>query len=129
MADIAAAFANAMLDAGIALLNGGTIELQTAGGTEVATGTLNATASAGSASGGSVTFAAITKDDSCAGGGPITKAILKTSGAASLIRATATEATGVPETEPEITLDNDTPTAGIDVYFSSLTMSMTVVAL
>lgn len=123
MADIVAAVANAMLDAGIALLNGGTIELQTSGGTEVATGTLNATAASGSASGGSITFAAITKDDSCAGGGPITKAILKSSGAASLIRATCAESAA------EIIIDNDTPTAGVDVYFTSLVASMTVVTL
>lgn len=123
MSDVAAAWANAALDAAMALLNGGTIELQTAGDVEVATGTLNGTALNGSSSGGVATFAAITKDDACTGGGPITHAVLKTSGSAALIDATCAESGA------EITIDNDSPVAGVDVFFSSLTATYAVVAI
>lgn len=123
MGDVVAAWANAALDAAMALLNGGTIELQESDGTEVATGTLSNPAQSGSASGGVATFDSITKDDSCAGGGPITKAIFKTSGSTATVRATCAESGA------EITIDNDTPTAGVDVFFSSLTFTYTVVSL
>jgi hypothetical protein len=123
MADMVAAFANTMLDAGMADLDGGTVELQEAGGTEVATGTLANPAASGSASGGELTFDAITKDDSAAGGGPITKAIFKNSGATALVRATCAESGA------EITIDNDSPPAGVDVFFSSIKFKFTVVTL
>ena len=123
MASIAAAFANACLDAAIALLNGGTVELQDASDVEVATGTLNATALSGSSSGGVGTLNAITKDDACAGGGPITKAVFKTSGATALVEATCAESGG------ELTIDNDSPVAGVDVVFGTVTFTMAVTAL
>lgn len=129
MADVVAAWANAALDAAMALLNGGTLEYQTAGSVEVATCTLNATAQSGSAAAGSATFGAITKDDAATGGGPITKAILKTSGGTATLRATAGEAGSLGGSDPEIVIDNDSPAAGVDVFTTGLTASYAVVTL
>jgi hypothetical protein len=112
MGTMDATFANACITAGVALLNGGTAEFQTAGGTEVATVTLANPAQSGSASGGVATFSAITPDSSATGGGPITKLVLKTSGGVARAKGT------VAESGAEIDIDNDSPPAGVEVSLS-----------
>lgn len=123
MGRMAAGFANPAIEAGLAELDGGTIEFQTAASAEVATCTFSNPAISGSASAGVATCAAITKDDAAAGGGPITKAVFKTAGATAIADATAAESAA------EITVDNDTPGAGVDFYVTSLTFAFPVVSL
>lgn len=79
---------NAVVD----LLDGGTIEFQTAGSAEVATLTLGTPAFGASAT-GTATANAITSDTS-ATGGTITKAVFKTSGAATLFTVSVTATSG-----------------------------------
>lgn len=114
-----ATFANTMLDAGCALLNGGTAEFQTAGNVEVATIGLGSPAFA-SASGGEADANAMTEDSSATGGGPITKVRLKTSGGTVRVAGT------VGESAAEIIIDDDSPPAGVTVYFTELTLALTV---
>lgn len=82
---------NAACDAVVDLLDGGTIEFQTAGSVEVATLTLG-TPAFGAAAAGVAAANAITSDTN-ATGGTITKAVFKTSGAATLFTVSVT-ATG-----------------------------------
>jgi len=112
---------NAALNATVALVNGGTIELQTAGDVEVATLALDATAFA-AASGGAAVAAAITADAACTGttaGAPITKAVFKTSGGAKVwtVSVSATGGGG------DIELNSVIPPAGIEVGISAYTHS------
>lgn len=79
---------NAASNGVVDLLDGGTIEFQTAGNAEVATLTLG-TPAFGAASVGVATANAITSDTD-ATGGTITKAVFKTSAAADVFTATVT---------------------------------------
>lgn len=120
MAVVDATFGNACIEAGVALLNGGTGVFMTASDVAVATVTLSNPAKTGSASGGVCTFASITKDDSCVGGGPITKLVLKTSGGTARVKLT------VATSGAEVTIDNASPPAGVDVFLTSLTLAVPV---
>lgn len=73
---------NAAADAIVALANGGTLELQTSGGVEVATLTLGSPAF-GAAVAGVATANAITRDNA-ATGGTATQFVVKSSGGAAL---------------------------------------------
>jgi hypothetical protein len=115
--------ANAGITVILALVDGGTVELQEADNTEVATLTLSNPAQAGAAAAGVATFDTITEDASCAGGGPITKAVFKTSGSAARFKAT------VAESGAEIDIDNDSPPAGVQVFITELTAALPVGAV
>lgn len=112
MGSMAAAAANAAVTAVVALLDGGTAEFRTSADAEVATVTFSNPAITGSATGGVATFGTITKDDSCAGGGPIDHLTLITSGAAEIVELT------VGLSAAEVIMDNLSPTAGVDVYLT-----------
>lgn len=83
---------SAACDAVVDLLDGGTIEFQTAGNAEVATLTFG-TPAFGAASNGVATANAITSDTD-ATGGTITKAVFKTSAAAAVFTASVTATSG-----------------------------------
>lgn len=106
---------NAACDAVVDLLDGGTIEFQTAGAVEVATLTFG-TPAFGPAATGTATANAITSDTS-ATGGTITQAVFKTSGAASLFTVSVTATGG----GGDITLSSTTIGAGDTVALSSYT--------
>lgn len=106
---------NALADLVVDLLNNGTLEFQTSGGTEVATLGFGATAF-GSASGGTATANAIS-DDTSATGGAVARFQLKTSGAVPIVQGTA----GTSGTD--IILSSTSIGAGDTVSCSSLTYS------
>lgn len=124
MGKMAAAFANAGIDAGVALLDGGSGEFRDSVDAEVATVQLSNPASAGAASAGQVTFDTITKDDTATGGGPIDKLVLLDSVDADHVELSVGLASDDPA--PEIEMDNLSPAAGVDVSLTSLTLSFPV---
>lgn len=104
---------NAAADAVVDLLDGGTIQLQTSGGTEVATLTFG-TPAFGAAATGVATANSITSDTS-ATGGTVTKAAFYTSGAAKVMEC------AVGTSGSDINMDSTTVSAGVTVAITSLT--------
>lgn len=111
---------NAACNAIVDLLDGGTVEFQTAGSVEVATLGLG-TPAFGAATAGAATANAITSDTN-ATGGTITKAVFKTSGAAALytVSVSATGGGG------DIQLSSVAIGAGDTVSMSSYSLTMPV---
>jgi archaellin len=108
------AAADAVVDA-IDAGGAGTLQLQTSGGTLVATLTFGATAF-GAASSGVATANAITADPSAAGG-TTTKGVIKSGAGTVIINFTVTATGGGGDIE----LNNTTIAAGSNVSLSSLT--------
>jgi len=113
----ATATRNGLADYVVDQLNSGTLEIQTSGGTEVATLTFGATAF-GDATGGTATANAITKDSS-ATGGTAARAQFKTSGGTAIVQCSVTATGG----GGDITLSTVTIAATDEVSISSLTYS------
>lgn len=109
---------NAACDAVVDLLDGGTIEYQTAGSVEVATLGLG-TPAFGAASGGSATANAITSDTN-ATGGTVAKAVFKASGGATIFTVSVTGPGGGGEIEATST-ESLTFGAGDTAALSSFT--------
>lgn len=106
---------NAACNAVVDLLDGGTIELQTAGNVEVATITMG-TPAFGDAATGVATLNATTADAS-ATGGTATKAVFKTSAAAAVF----TVSVGSTGSGADIIFPSNVITAGEEINISSYT--------
>lgn len=111
---------NAACDAVVDLLDGGTMEFQTSGGTEVATLTFGSPAF-GAAATGVATANAVTSDTS-ATGGTTTKCKFKTSGATEILECS------VGTSGADINLDNNVVSAGVTVAITSLTYTQPAAA-
>lgn len=95
---------------------------QTAADATAATLNMNGTAAFGAASAGVATANAVANDTNAAGNAnPVTKVVFTDKDNNEIFRATAGEATGVPATEPEITMSNATISSGDTVQLTSLT--------
>lgn len=108
---------NGLADYVVDQLNSGTVEIQTSGGTEVATLTFGNPAF-GDANTGTATANAITQDSS-ATGGTAARAQLKTSGGTAIVQCSVTATGG----GGDITLSSVSIGAGDTVTLSSLTYS------
>jgi hypothetical protein len=108
---------NGLADYVVDQLDGGTLEIQTSGGTEVATLTFG-TPAFGAATGGTATANAITQDSS-ATGGTAARAQLKNSGGTAIVQCSVTATGG----GGDITLSTVTIAASDTVSISSLTYS------
>lgn len=108
---------NAACDAIAALHNGGTLELQTSGGVEVATIGFAATAF-GAAVTGVATAGTLTADSS-ATGGTTTKYVTKTSASAPIL----TGSVGTSGTD--IIIDSTVVSAGVTIDLTSFTITVT----
>ena len=86
----------------------------------VATLNFDGTAAFGDAAAGIATAAAIA-DDTNTVGGTVTNAIATDKDNTTILEMTAGAATGVPATEPDITLSSATVPAGVTVSIASLT--------
>lgn len=109
---------NAGADAIVALLDSGDIEFQTAGGNEVATCALSATAFGGAVAG--VCTANAISDDTAATGGTIAQYVLKTSGGATIATGDVTVTGG----GGSVTMDDLTIGAGGKVEVSAFTFTL-----
>lgn len=95
---------------------------QTAGDVEVATLNFDGTSAFGDAASGIATANAIADDASATGNAsPVTKAIAVDKDNVTILEMTAGEATGVPATEPDITLTTAIIAPGTVVNISTLT--------
>lgn len=95
---------------------------QTAGGVTVATLEFDGTTAFGDSVGGIATANAIADDPSAVGNAsPVTQAIATDKDNNIILEMTAGEATGVPATEPDITLTSAIIAAGTSVNISTLT--------
>jgi hypothetical protein len=108
---------NAIADSIGGALNSGTLVFQTSGSVTVATCTFAADAFAGANTG--VATAGTIVDDTNAVGGVITKALWKTSGAATWLTCTVTAGGG----GGDITMTSTTVAAGDTVHVTSLTLT------
>lgn len=116
MTTLSTAARNAACDAVVDMLDGGTLEFQTASDVEVSTLTLG-TPAFGAASNGTATANAMTPDASSTGGGPITKGVFKDSGGTAVVTVTvSTVGNG-----GEIELTSTTIAAGEPITISSYT--------
>lgn len=111
------AFRDASNDAGLALLNGGSLVLLTSGNVAVATMALSATAYAASSSGTAQENAI--SDDSNAAGGVVTKFELRSSGGTVHVSGTVTATSGGGDIE----MTNTTVGAGQVVSVSDLSFT------